>query len=302
MEQRQIKADNSIVKACQSPGYKQKIEGAGFRGKVLLDVINSRLKVLNFQGEDMPSFIREITNLAKAKDLSKIIFYVKENYKQILNDYGFKLEGTIPFFFNGDDCFSFSYFVDSKRGESPYLEKEDVIIQEILDSKSEIIKTQLPLGLTIKTAGKEDAEKLVKLYRDIFSTYPSPLLNVVYVKSVIDDTVHFMAVFDGDKIVSAASAEMDKENKNAEITDCATLSKYRGKGLLTNIIVALEKEMWYRNFTCLYSLARAGSCGMNAVLHKLGYSNTGRMINNCHIGGRFEDMNIWAKHCSGPIS
>ena len=140
-----------------------------------------------------------------------------------------------------------------------------------------------------------DAEALVQLYRTIFSSYPSPLRDLAYVKRVMKSHVHFLAVFYDGRPVSAASAEIDYDNLNAEITDCATLVEHRGHGLLTMLLDYLEKEMWKLNMGVIYSLSRAGSFGMNAALNKMEYTFKGRFINNCHIGGRFENMNLWIK-------
>jgi hypothetical protein len=34
---------------------------------------------------------------------------------------------------------------------------------------------------------------------------------------------------------------------------------------------------------------------MNTALARLGYRFRGRLMNNCHIMGGFEDMNIWVR-------
>jgi len=97
------------------------------------------------------------------------------------------------------------------------------------------------------------------------------------------------------KIVSAASADMDYTNLNAEITDCATYPEYRGQGLLSNLVYSLEQDLTQKGFYTLCSLSRAMNPGINSVLFKHGYKYTGRLISNCHICGGFEDMNIWVK-------
>lgn len=264
-------------------------------GDILIDLHNRRMKVLDYTGGNLDVLVQEVKETAQRYRLSKIIFQAKQEIKKPLLDKGFVLEGIIPAFFAGQDCFCLSYFLTEERQKSDYISKEEEIINEILNAKKERQTKQLPPTLSLRPAGGHDVKKLVQLYQEIFTSYPSPLLNEAYVRSVINKQVYFMAVFDGEKLVSAASAEIDQKNNNAEITDCATLPEYRGKGLLTALITALEKEMWQRNLQVLCSFARAGSYGMNAVLHKLNYRFTGRMINNCHIAGRFEDMNIWVK-------
>lgn len=44
-------------------------------------------------------------------------------------------------------------------------------------------------------------------------------------------------------IVSVASADVHVLHKNAEITDCATNTEYREKGLMSIIIKNLEEEV-----------------------------------------------------------
>ena len=49
------------------------------------------------------------------------------------------------------------------------------------------------------------------------------------------------------------------------------------------------------DFKILYSLSRAINPSINKVLANLDYKYCGRLVNNCHICGDFEDMNIWVK-------
>lgn len=64
---------------------------------------------------------------------------------------------------------------------------------------------------------------------------------------------------------------------------------------MNHLIAALEKEMADREIFHVFSLARAASYGMNAVLHQSGYSYRGRLINNCYIYESLENMNVWCK-------
>lgn len=113
-------------------------------------------------------------------------------------------------------------------------------------------------------------------------------------KTMDSNVLHFLVEKQG-KIVSLASAEMDLENKSAEITDCLTFPSERGKGLIKELITALEKELSYRGFQSAYTLCRASSSGINTAFASLGYAYTGRLVNNCRIGRGFEDINIWCK-------
>jgi putative beta-lysine N-acetyltransferase len=79
------------------------------------------------------------------------------------------------------------------------------------------------------------------------------------------------------------------------MTDFATLPSQRGSGHASYILHQLEDELKKRDYHALYSIARATSYGMNKVFKEAAYEYTGRLIQNCHIAGELEDMNLWSK-------
>ncbi len=263
--------------------------------EILIDRTNERLKVIDYEVHDWKKLISYLDEAAARNHAGKILFYIRRQDDYPLVNFGYVREGVIPAFFQGDDALCYSRFIDFVRSQSPNYEQEEALLKKIIKEKNREGTIEFPAGYVVCKIRKEHVDELVQLYRKIFSSYPSPLLNPEYVYKVMLTHVTFYGVFAGDSLVSAASAEMDEQNHNAEITDCATLSEHRGKGLLSNLIKFLEKEMWTQKMGTLYSLARAGSYGMNAALYRLGYEYMGRFINNCHIGGRYEDMNLWAK-------
>lgn len=267
--------------------------------EVYLDRFNKRVKVLDHQIQDWQKAASLLDRTASEHHLGKILFNVKQSGHHQLENLGYVREGDIPSFFNGENALCYSRFTDSQRSESRYCEQEEAILNQIKNEQPGFKTKNPPAGLKTGRIDHKQVEELVSLYRKIFSTYPSPLLDPDYVHRVMTTHVCFWGVFKDDTVISAASAEMDLSNGNAEITDCATLPDYRGQGLLRHLIMILEEELRTRGIGALYSLARAGSYGMNAALNRLGYAYKGRFINNCHIGGRFEDMNLWTKVLDG---
>jgi putative beta-lysine N-acetyltransferase len=88
---------------------------------------------------------------------------------------------------------------------------------------------------------------------------------------------------------------MDKENRNAEMTDFATLPEHLGNGLAVHLLNFMEPEMQKRGIATLYTIARAISPGMNITFAKCGYIFGGTLINNTQISGSIESMNLWYK-------
>lgn len=130
----------------------------------------------------------------------------------------------------------------------------------------------------------------------MFQIYPTPLHDPEYVKkTLMEGTIYYVYFYQG-KIVSAASAEVNSFYKNAELTDCATLPEHRKYGLMKIILRELEGELKRQGIFCAYSIARSLSFGMNAVLYQLGYKYRGRLMNNCYIYDKLENMNMWVKN------
>ncbi|MCG8403332.1 MAG: putative beta-lysine N-acetyltransferase [Firmicutes bacterium] len=263
--------------------------------EIWIDHTNSRIKVLDYRVRDWEKALLWLDRVAADNQSGKILFYVRRSGDYILGQFGYVLEGIIPAFFRGDDALCYSRFTNVERARSPYYVQEEELLQKIKKEKHRQSAKKPDIAYRVGRIGREQVKELVSLYREIFTTYPSPLLNPDHVRKVMQSHVCFYGVYAGERLVSAASAEMDMANFNAEITDCATLPQYRGKGFLSQLITTLEKKMPAPKMGALYSLARAGSYGMNAVLYQLGYDYKGRFINNCHIGGRFENMNLWVK-------
>ncbi len=264
--------------------------------EILIDHTNERLKVLDYTVHDWEKVLSYLEEAASMNRSGKIIFYVRHSADFALSNLGYILEGVIPAFFRGEDALCYSRFINPERSCSLNNKQEEELLKKIQEEKNTDGIKELTDGYTARKIRNEHVDELVELYRNTFSSYPSPLLDTEYVHNVMQTHVTFYGVFAGDILVSAASAEVDQRNRNSEITDCATLPEHRGKGLLNNLIKLLEREMRGQKIGALYSLARAGSYGMNAALYRLGYEYKGRFINNCHIGGRYEDMNLWVKN------
>ena len=269
-------------------------EEDNYNMEIFMDFTNERVKVLNYHGNDFAGMISYLKFIAQKNNFSKILFNVREqDWNQ--NEFpGFEPEARIPSLFNGEVGILLSSFLKQERRENKNFDEEEKIIQ--LTSKVQPEESSsLSSKYVIRVCDENDIDQLVDLYSTVFSTYPTPLDSEQYVQHLMADNVVFLGIFDDGKLVSAASGEMDKEIKAAEMTDCATLPEYRGKGFMQVLISLLEVEMQNRGIITLFTLARAMSTGMNMVFKKAGYEYCGRMVNNCHICGKFEDMNVWSK-------
>jgi len=264
------------------------------RTEIYLDHANKRVVITDLNNISVQN-IKRIIHFSSKEHFGKIICKCDSTSFEIFAEAGFTLEGKIDGYFKGQDGFCMSYFISSERKICSNFPKKELLVKQCLDRKNKFVYTGNNTMYCIRDAAETDIKEMVQLFSAVFSTYPSPVYEEEYLNKTMKEKVLYkVALYDG-KIVGMASADMDKENLNAEVTDCATYPEYRGRGILSNIIYDLELELKNRGFITLYSLSRAINPGVNIVLSRHNYKFTGRLINNCNICGTLEDMNIWVK-------
>lgn len=264
---------------------------------VAIDPYNSRIRIDDIRG-NVTEAISKAEELAKEKKVDKLIVKGRKEQFIPLLEKGFQCEAMIDHYFLGSDGYFFCKYFTYERRTSEAVEKEDDIVKNVQSLDQGVEYVPPPKDYQLHLIGKSDAGRLAQLYKQVFEIYPTPLHDPEYIKKTIDEGTIYYAFICENKIVSAASAEVNEFYKNAELTDCATLPEHRKYGLMKILLQRLEEELVEKGIYCSYSIARALSFGMNAALHQLGYHYRGRLINNCYIFDKIENMNVWVKDLS----
>lgn len=271
------------------------LEESNFFAEVYLDPFNRRIRVDDYRG-NTTMMLQKVEELIRQNHAEKLI--IKGRVEDGLSFFAFGLqpEAVVDKYFHGSDAYFYSKFYTQERKRNDHWITEDGMIHSIYQLDSSAKKGFPPPEYECKKVDESSAEELSGLYRQVFQIYPTPLFDPEYVKKTMQEGTIYYAFFHEGKIVSAASAEINSFYKNAELTDCATLTEYRKYGLMKFILQELEVELKRGGIYCAYSIARSLSFGMNAVLYQLGYSYRGRLMNNCYIYDKLENMNIWVKN------
>lgn len=272
-------------------------ENSSFRATLKIDALNQRIWVEDYGIGDLIKLTQYLLGLAHYNHLEKIIFPCRREHVDVLKIQGYVEEGILEGYFSGQDAHFMATFPRPRRGISLLLSTENQILQEISERAGDF-KDSLPVlspGFNMRKARQKDVPELCALFKTVFDSYPSPVQKPEYLSERITGYDVFRVITYENKIVSAASVEIDPEYNRAELTDCATLPEYRGRRLMNAILHYLERDCHELKLKCLFTLARASSYGMNLVFHRLGYKYKGTLINNCHICGQYEDMNLWVK-------
>ena len=276
----------------------KKIEANSFLLTAYIDPFNKRVRIDDYLG-NLEQVITQAENVVVETKAEKLIIKVRnEHFDQFLV-HGFCCEGKLDGYFLGSDAYFFTKYYHNQRRNSEEWISDDDMISKIKDLPRSLLDLHAPTGLILKKVTLSDTEKLAVLYREVFPIYPTPLHDPEYIKKTLEEGTIYYCFQEKNKLISAASAEVNAFYKNAELTDCATLLSHRKHGLMKFLLQRLEEELRKVGIYCAYSLARSKSYGMNAVFHQLGYSYRGRLTNNCYIYEKLEDMNIWIKDLSG---
>jgi len=256
---------------------------------------NNRIYLMKLDPADLPGLTAQLDALAAEKGYTKIFAKVPGHCMPAFTACGYRCEGRIPEFYNGEtDAAFLGKFIDPQREIDPQRDEIEQILM-LAQSKNGRPGKPLPAEYTLRPAGEADAQELANVYRQVFASYPFPIHDSDYlIETMRSHVCYFVAEKDG-TIAAASSGEMDKENRNAEMTDFATLPEHLGNGLAVHLLKFMEPEMKQRGMATLTTIARAVSPAMNITFAQCGYTFGGTLINNTQISGSIESMNLWYK-------
>jgi beta-lysine N6-acetyltransferase len=278
----------------------ERIQQPKFTADVCFDYYNERIRIDDYRGS-VSVLVKWLNTIAVKDKFFKIIIKSRYDDFSLWLEHGFIYEGEFTGFFNGASALSMCKFLRNERRASNYWVEEDNMLNDVLNLPHQPYTHAIPNEYELRMADEQDSKELAELYGQVFEVYPTPMDEPEYVLKMIRSETLFCVITYQNKIVSAASADVNPGYHNAELTDCATLVEHRKFGLMKHLIDQLEKELFQRKIYCSYSIARALSFGMNAVFHQRGYKYKGRLANNCKIFNKFEDMNIWVKDLSSSM-
>ncbi|WP_147819058.1 putative beta-lysine N-acetyltransferase [Salidesulfovibrio onnuriiensis] len=255
---------------------------------------NDRVYLLKLDTDDLPEIVDEVYELGREHGYSKLFAKVPAGEAAHFAARGFIDEARVPGMYKGKCA---GYFMSKYLDQNRAVPKDIGRITRVLDCadrKSPTPKDEIDTHGVVRLK-QENAGELAALYDAVFESYPFPIQDPAYIRQAMRDHVIFFGIVEDGRIVAAASAELDKSWRCAEMTDFATLPDHRGRGGAGKLLARMEKSMQPLNIRTAYTIARAESFGMNIVFARAGYSFGGTLHNNTQIGGKLESMNVWHK-------
>ena len=258
------------------------------------DPANRRLKAF----DPFPSPRLAVESLRREHPkVEKVILYARPGQEAAWKSIGYRREGVIRGYFSDrQDCWLWCAYPEPSRGRP----RDAEALRRVLElAQAPAVRAQraLPQGYSTLAVGAAEVADVVKLLKTVFPVYPSDLSIDTVSRLVAEGSSYFRMVRNAEgECVAVASAELNRSQLNAEMTDCATRPDQRGRGLMALLIRELEIEIARRyRILDLYSLARGPEAGINRVFARSGYALAGALINNCRMPTGWETMNLWCK-------
>ncbi|ACV61521.1 GCN5-related N-acetyltransferase [Desulfofarcimen acetoxidans DSM 771] len=276
------------------------LTGQAFQCSILISPYNKRITVYEFSlrlDNGIEEMIQILTEKASEYQLDKIWLKARARWKEKFLRSKMKLEASIPGYYGGvETAMVFAKYLTVRRETPSGLSNKNHAIKPVYNAlRGTHSDSAVPHGVIIKQGEAANCRDLASLYSKVFATYPFPIFNSDYLAHTMDQNVYYVLALYNNEIVAAASAEINTLDKNAEVTDFAVLPEWRGRRLASCLLLHMEDVLKNTEIKCLYTIARSSSVGMNKVFANFGYGFGGVLINNCNIGGGFEDMNVWSK-------
>lgn len=256
--------------------------------------LSNRVYLMSLAPDDCPAIIPEMEQLARTNGYTKIFAKVPQDKISLFQETGYVNEAYVPGFFRGRQGAAFmAFYLDESRGrptERSLLSK----VLAISRSKGKTPpKSWCSKEYQVSRMSVSDIHDMAGLYSRVFESYPFPIFDPDYLAQTMEKKVIYFGVRHDNQLIGLGSAETDMDSLSAEMTDFATLAEYRGKGMAGILLDMMTEETRKMGILTQYTIARAGSFGMNITFARAGYEFAGTLLNNTHIAGQLESMNVW---------
>lgn len=257
---------------------------------------NSRIYLIRLNTDDTHGLIVTLDDMALKNGYGKIFTKIPAPAWKVFKSADYVKEAVVPGFFSGktDGFFIAKYFSAGRQR----VQNVERLLRLATNAGKGVANNTHPTGNALPdvvSCKPSDAEEMSAIYRQVFSSYPFPIHHPAYLQRMIKEGVLYFCIRMEGRIAAIAAVEIDLVNKNAEMTDFATLPKWRGRGFAGILLSHMDKKARKSGIMTAYTIARAESHGINSVFKNNGYNYSGLLKNNSQICGCIQSMTVWYK-------
>lgn len=255
---------------------------------------NDRIYVIQLDSAGEDALLPALEKLRQHHDYRKVFAKIPATSWKSFQAAGFTKEAEIPLLFSGQRD---GYFVGKFFGDRQHTDEDFSALKQIVRQASPQLANETARDgiIPVERCSRQDSKELASFYREIFASYPIPIFEPAYLELMMSEDVVYYCVRDRGKIVAAAATESTPGGRYAEMTDFATASDWRKRGLAASLLCRMECDLEEGGILTAFTIARATSPAMNLVFKRGGYRYSGLLVNNTQISGRIESMTVWYK-------
>jgi putative beta-lysine N-acetyltransferase len=261
--------------------------------------LNDRIYLMKLSPDDVPGIIYLFEELSEKEGYSKIFVKVPASARDMFLSRGYRVEAGIPGLYrSGEDGVFMARYLDDRRGVEAGMNRIREIIRESVQKAEVCRRKDLPAGYTLQACEQDEAGEIADLYGRIFESYPFPIHDPEYIRTVMQEDIRFFSVRKDGELAAVSSSEIYRQDSFVEMTDFATDPRHTGLNLASHLLERMEDEMMDEGIRVAYTICRACSFPINITFARAGYRYGGTLQNNTNICGSFESMNVWYKALS----
>ena len=258
---------------------------------------NNRIYLMRLNTADTHGLISTLDDMALKNGYGKIFAKISAPAWNAFKSADYIKEAVVPGFFTGKtDGFFIAKYFSARRQKAQNVKKPLRLVKQAGEGSVKNLHRTDRVTRDVVSCKPSDAAEMSVIFKQAFKSYPFPIQKLTYLKRMMKEGVLYFCIRIEGRIAAIAAAEMDLVSKNAEMTDFATLSKWRGMGLAGMLLGHMDKKTRKLGIKTAYTIAKAASHGMNSVFKNSGYSYAGLLKNNSQICGSIQSMTVWYKH------
>jgi len=263
---------------------------------------NDRIYLMRLNTNDTDGLIANLDEMALKKGYGKIFAKIPAVKWSAFKSADYVKEAVVPGFFAGKtDGFFIAKYFSTRRQKAQNVEEPFRLVNQAGEGSASNNHRTGRDRRNVVACKPSDAAEMSVIYQQVFKSYPFPIQKLTYLKRMMQEGVLYYCIRIEGRIAAIAAAEIDLASKNAEMTDFATLSKWRGRGLAGMLLSHMEKKTRMLGIKTAYTIARAASHGMNSAFKNSGYHYAGLLKNNSQICGSIQSMTVWYKHLTNLL-
>ena len=263
---------------------------------------NNRIYLMRLNTKDTRSLIATLDEMALKRGYGKVFAKIPASEWKSFKSADYIKEAVVPGFFMGKiNGFFISKYFTARRQRAQNVENLLQFGKQAGEGTTSNMHPGSRAKQDVVLCEPSDAREMSAIYRKVFETYPFPIQKPAYLMRMMKEGVRYYGIRMEGKIAALAATEIDSASKNAEMTDFATLPKWRGMGFAGFLLNFMDKRACELGLKTGYTIARAASPGMNYVFQEGGYIYAGLLKNNSQICGSIQSMTVWYKHFSERV-